>query len=412
MILFLNVAEAQEKTVITKAEDLPKHSYQLKTKNAETLINSKESILELATQVKKDLLADLEKYDINENATLRRYYRTLMTISILEGDYEKAQGYIQKARTLADKKSEGITLGLESEVFMNAFEQSRTMDASKLGPQITQLLEAQLKPSDFSMIQEDIEANKGRTEIFSKNLLVGIVQSQVQPALDNNKGEVPGDLVIELVDLYYALNYYVPYKEAFYEGYATYIEKNAVHVEKVDIWQERDAEIKADPKYAPVLIGIWDTGVDMPVLPKKKQWTNPNEKFDGKDTDGNGFIDDVYGIAYDLDGLKDPNYLDPTAVNLPDIKKYQNYLKGYMDVRANINSKEASSLKKYLSELQTEEVNDFIEMLNLYANYSHGTHVAGIAEDGNDMARIMLVRFTAIIKIFHHHPPMKQRPIT
>ena len=56
----------KDKIIITKAENLPKHSYELEQKDALTLVQNKENILELAAMVKKNLLADLEKYDIRK----------------------------------------------------------------------------------------------------------------------------------------------------------------------------------------------------------------------------------------------------------------------------------------------------------------------------------------------------------
>ena len=108
----------------------------------------------------------------------------------------------------------------------------------------------------------------------------------------------------------------------------------------------------------------------------------------------NGFVYDVYGIAYDLEDFRAPEYLNPLAHNLKDKKAYQDNLKGLMDLQANINSEESSKIKRYISQLKPEEVKGFIENLNLYSGYAHGTHVAGIASAGNDMAKIMAVRFT------------------
>lgn len=404
LILSMSVLEAQEKTVINKAEDLPKHSYVLINRDALAVVNSKENILELAALVKNDLLADLENYDIQENATLRDYYGNLRIISILEGDNKRAMDYIQKQRQLADKKSAKIMAGIQSEVFIDAIEQHQTMDADVLGAQIGKFLEEKLKDHDFAVIQEDVESAKGSAEILSENLLRGIAQSQIQPALDNNKEEVPGDLVKSLISIYYTLNYFVPYKEYYYKVYSDVLADNIQITEKTNIWEERDIAVTQETGYAPVLIGIWDTGVDMPVFPQKKQWINTNEKFDGKDTDGNGYIDDVYGIAYNLEGLKDPNYLYPVAINLKDIKVYQQYLKGFMDLQANIDSEEASTLKRHLSQLKSEEVNGFLENLSLYSIYAHGTHVAGISEAGNDLARLLSVRFTADYKSIPNPP--------
>ena len=392
--LSLNFAWAQQKTVITKAEDLPKHSYELKNKDALAIIQSKDKTLELALLVKKDLLDDLEKYDIRENATLREYYGNLLTISLIEEDFQKALDYIYMRRELADKASDKLLLGIGTEAFIKTSEAQETKDANKISPEITQWLIEKVDSYDFEVIQEDLESAKGRYEIWSENLIIGIVQSQVQPALDNNAGPVPGDLVMSLIGYNSFFNYTLPYKDAFHEAYATVLDKNIEKVEKTDIWKEREVVINNEGKNAPVLIGIWDTGVDVPVLPQKHQWHNEKEKLDGQDTDGNGFVDDVYGIAYDLEDFKDPNYLNPLAHNLKDKKTYQDNLKGLMDLQANINSEESSRIKKHLAQLQPEEVKGFIENLNLYSGYAHGTHVAGIAAAGNDGARILSVRFT------------------
>lgn len=83
-------AGAQQKKVITKAEDLPKHSYVLPSNNAETIIRDKEMIMDLAMKMKKDVENDLNTYDIQDNATLSNYYGLLQLIYILEGDYAES----------------------------------------------------------------------------------------------------------------------------------------------------------------------------------------------------------------------------------------------------------------------------------------------------------------------------------
>ena len=191
-VLFLSASflQAQDKIVINKAEDLPKHSYILSNRDAVEIVSSKEKTMELAAMFKKDLLADLEKYDIKENATLREYYANLRIISIMEGNNELAMDYIRKQRELADKESSKIMSGIQSEVVIEAMEELNTMEPDKLGPKLSSLLKEKLNAQDFEILQESIESAKGSTEILSKNLLIGIAQTQLQPALDNNKEEV------------------------------------------------------------------------------------------------------------------------------------------------------------------------------------------------------------------------------
>jgi subtilisin family serine protease len=47
-----------------------------------------------------------------------------------------------------------------------------------------------------------------------------------------------------------------------------------------------------------------------------------------------------------------------------------------------------------MSELSQGEVRPFIEEVNAYSNYSHGTHVAGIAIEGNPNAKVITARIT------------------
>lgn len=57
-----------------------------------------------------------------------------------------------------------------------------------------------------------------------------------------------------------------------------------------------------------IIIAILDSGtkLDHPDL-KGRIWVNKNEKRDGRDNDGNGFVDDIYGynFAYDDDDVRD-----------------------------------------------------------------------------------------------------------
>lgn len=61
-----------------------------------------------------------------------------------------------------------------------------------------------------------------------------------------------------------------------------------------------------------VVVAVIDTGVDYKHFAlRKNMWKNPREKLDGKDTDGNGFIDDIYGYDfanYDSDPMDDQSH--------------------------------------------------------------------------------------------------------
>ena len=77
---------SQNKIKIERAEDLPKHYYDLAGIKAMDYINNLDLCIELANKCEKNLKEDLEKYDIQDKATLRGYYSDFSTISFLKND--------------------------------------------------------------------------------------------------------------------------------------------------------------------------------------------------------------------------------------------------------------------------------------------------------------------------------------
>jgi subtilisin family serine protease len=62
-----------------------------------------------------------------------------------------------------------------------------------------------------------------------------------------------------------------------------------------------------------------------------------------------------------------------------------------MDVRAAIDSPEARAVKARIAALKRDEVNQFLEDFSALGMWAHGTHVAGIATDGNPFAQVTAV---------------------
>lgn len=395
MLFAIQFVFAQEKIKIERAEDLPKHYYDLKGNKAMDYINNRALLLELASTLEANLRDDLEKYDIQDKATRRGYYSMFSVISFLKNDFEPALDQINAGRKLTEKESDKYMWNLTEEVYMKTKLKHPDLPEEAFEAAFKTNLEAALEKMPFEVVREEIEAMTGSLDILSANLLQGIIEGQLQPIIDKAEKQVPEFVANQLLGLRMTYDMTLPYVEEVYKPvFQAYYDKNHVEVDMVDIWKERDIAFNDDMKLTPVVVGIWDAGVDESVFPENNRWVNKAEKPNGKDDDNNGYVDDINGIAYDISGNKVSEILFPIAEVNSNYQQYEKYLKGLMDLQAMIKSEEADELKKYISALTPDEVNPFVENLGLYGNFSHGTHVAGIAAKGNPQAKILAARLT------------------
>ena len=310
----------------------------------------------------------------------------------MQKDYQAFDTYLSKEKGLADKEAEKALKGCEMELLSDILRKQPGADLSKKGDELKNAMIGKLKSTDFSTIQESVKNLNGRTDIYSANFLNNALKSQIQPVIDNNDGVVTLGVADGILTIYYLLNYYIPVKDAFHGAYAYMIDTYGKKVEKLDIWKDRNATLTEQDKLTPVVIGIWDAGVDVNVFPEKNRWMNTKEKLDGIDNDKNGFVDDLHGIAFNMYGSPSTDLLIPEGKKLTNLKEIEQDMKGIDDLNASISSEEASLIKRKISELDSASMKKFIEQITFYAEYAHGTHVSGIAIDGNPAAKILVAR--------------------
>jgi cell wall-associated protease len=118
-------------------------------------------------------------------------------------------------------------------------------------------------------------------------------------------------------------------------------------------------------------IAVIDSGLDYKhefITPNL--WTNPNEIFDRRDNDGNGYQDDVNGwnFAEQNGQIIDYSYLGTFS---PDCMKYFDIQGKYFLGKA------TESEIQWMREKQKDA--KFIAEMGKFGNFVHGTHVAGIS---------------------------------
>lgn len=394
-----------EKPKITSQDQLPRFEYELDGKATDILVDD-DAYHALADQVATDLETLITENDIEDATTLQGILSTLMNIDFEKGDYDSALARLQQIRDLEAKPANKLTTG----VLLSSIIETRQTDYASdeaYRAAFAKTYREKMNALPYEIVGDNIKGSKGSAEIVTEALLMGLVDSQIQPGLDKT-GTVSGDVAQALISRHTYVDAYIPLQAERVAVMQAFIDAN--HVEKEDIWEARSVDLTEANNLTPVQVAIWDSGIDNAIFePMGQVWINEDEKLDGTDTDGNGFVDDVHGIAFTLKSDPSSDMLYP--MNDEQMAAYPNMLsmtKGLLDLQANIDSEEASDLRKYMGSLEADKVQQFIEDLGLVGNYTHGTHVAGIAAAGNPAVRLMTNRITFDYRTIPDVPTIEQ----
>jgi subtilisin family serine protease len=369
------------KKKITRAADVPQFSYPISGK-VEDLLHSDEAFTKLMAQIRHDVESVLANYDIEEAATKRRLIGTLARIDVLEGKDQDALHRLDEVQALEDKPAQKLTSGMVLRAMLEARAQYKDRNSPEYRRQVYKLVRQSLDAMPFQVVENDIKGAKAGMELLNSGMIMGQIQSVFDPVVQKT-GALSDVLADQLPAIQLTLVEITPLKDSLVEAFGSYLSANAK--EKPDIWAARAVRLEAGRNYTPVNIAVWDSGVDTAIF---------NEQLI-READGKPAV-----IAYDINTLKTTGALYPFP---PDrarmLPENEQRVKGLLDLQANIDSPEASAIKKEMAALKPAEVRPFIEQINEVADYVHGTHVAGIAMDGNPYARLAVARITFDYKL-------------
>jgi subtilisin family serine protease len=402
LICSLSFITAQKDT-IRSSDDIPRFTYQIDSL-ASGVYKDEAQFRKLYLEVEKNYLSLKENYVIEDVTLKKGILSTLVSIDFFEQRYEEGRAKSAMIKSLQEKPASKQTSGLLTRAYLHARNEHKAADSKEFSTAYQAELEKLVDMLDYEIVVDNIKSSRSSMEILSDNLIEGLIVENIDPA--SKGGELSGDFAGSLISYKYMSNYILPYKDIIAGVYKAYLDAN--HVEKKNIWKDRNVDLTNRSNLSPVTIAIWDSGIDAALFPNN-MYVNNQEKIDNLDNDGNGYVDDVNGIAYDLNSNRiTGNLIQLSDEQKNDVSKTLELYKGLVDLQTNIDSEEASRFKKTMSGLKPDEVKPFIENLNFFGNYAHGTHVAGIAVLDNPAVDLLVGRITFGHKLMPELPTIEK----
>jgi len=381
LVLTLAMPAFAQKLRIEKEADIPRFSYRI-AEPLEKVVRDPVLFKQTVAPIRADMEGVLAKYEIADKSSERGMLSALMAMDFLLGNYDAALAGSEKVRALEEKPSDKLLSGIRMRAMVSAAKQTGAINTPAYFEAVRKAIRTELDSYPHAVIANDVKQFKASAELAGEGRVLGGVRDVLQAALDKNGGNLSSDIAPNLIFARYSLETAIPLKQTLIDAYGGYLAEHAVA--KKDIWAERSVTLPATGPYQPVVLAVWDSGVDTHLFGKQVLLDKGKPAV----------------IAFDLESRRAPGELFPIP------KPYQQKMpallqqsKGFSDLQSNIDSPEASEVKKYMSSLKPEDFKPAMEGLGLAGNYSHGTHVAGIALAGNPWARLLTARISFDYKL-------------
>jgi len=372
-------AGAEAKTRVTRQADLPRSSYAIGGTASQFVEADDAKFNAFAARVRSDLEHVLADLDIEDKSTMRELLAAKLDLQELAGEYRAGLQTVQALRALQEKPSRKLTSGLFAGARLQA-----ALDAGRAnGPAYVQAFrrhyQASIDMLPWDIVQDEVKSSFAQARLNSRAAALGEVKTELDPAVARS-GAVDNHEAWALIAARNNLKSAIPLSAEHGEALHEYI---ALHdVVKPEIWSAREVTLASDQALTPVLVGIWDSGIDVSLFPRQL-YTDPDPTASGS-----------HGLAFDDVGNPSPDWLYPlTDEQRKAYPDFRDQIKGILDLQNGMDSPEAATVQKKFNTLSPDQMHDLLELNKVLGFYIHGTHCAGIAVRGNPAARLVVARF-------------------
>lgn len=386
-------AQDQAKKKVLSQTDLPRFSYPMQGSVVDFLNSDFAAFNAFAAQVRANLDSVFHNYDIQDKTTLRHLLRVRVNLQILAGESEAALKTLQAACDLEEKPRNRAICGMLYEPELLANIETKSASGPTFEAAFARNFAKFVNQLPWTLVQENVKLNIAGTAIYDRSTVRARIERQLlhdlQPMIDKSKAlnEAGAE---ELIDQRAGIELFPDQEQTqtILKILGEYI--SAQNAKMPDIFQPRDVTLTNDQKLTPVLVGIWDGGVDTTVFPDQL-YTDPNPGWH-----------DSHGLAFDDQGSPSKDLLYPLTEK--EQQRYPAFLsaqRGISDLTEGVDSADAAALRRN-SGMEFSPEDSAVD------HYLHGTHVTGIALRGNPAARLVVLRFVDVnVDLFRFPPTME-----
>jgi hypothetical protein len=373
------VTNADGKIVVTSEADLPRTEIALTKKPSEIVLGDGPEMETLINELDAVVTDLLDNYDIEDKATKRGVISMKRVILNARGDWQAVLETTPLMRELAGKPAEREMTGLVGDAFAKAAIATGETSGDAFSTAFQSELEASLAAVDVNIARDELQATRGQMLLVNANLLEAALKGQIDPAIEQAGMVVDRGGALSIIGIEQTIEL-APFMPMIAETIGARLDE-VPEAESVDLWTPRTATVSEGEE---VIVAVWDTGVDSTVQ-GDRMWVNPS-------SDGPGY---AHGIAFGPDfQLEDGDLITEGADYADQMDGLYDTIKGSLDLQAGLESAEKDAFLQTMQNIDADGMMNFQKSLTVASNYVHGQHVADIAADGNDVAKILNVRFT------------------
>ena len=379
LIVPFSHSQSVPKKKVNSQADLPRFSYPV-TGSASDLVQADDAAFNaFAAKVRTDLETIFRNYEIADKATMRSLLSARLDLQELAGENQAALETVEALRALEEKPASKLTTGLFARARLQAAIETKSTSGPAFVQAFAKFYGEAINSLPWDVVQDSMKASYASSRIYTKGVALGGVKTDIDPAVEKS-GTLDNLEAWDLISTRDDLRIAIPLGPARAEVLKRYIA--AHNVVKPDIWEAREVTLSKDQNLTPVVVAIWDSGIDVSLFPDQL-FSDPQPTASG-----------AHGLAFDDHGGPSKTWLYPLT---PEQEKaypaFRDQIKGFVDIENGIDSPEADTLQKKFSTLTAEQMHQLFELDKVIGFYIHGTHCAGIAVRGNPAARLVVARF-------------------